>query len=396
MAQQKYDVVIVGASFGGCTAAKVAAEKGLKTLMVERASVPGDKIVSGTGMPSLVMAEFPWLMEAPLERTITGLITHFLKGGQVQTTVKAELPIPIAYGIYCRTFIKWLVEQAVKAGAELMTSTVATDVIKERGAVKGIVTDAGDEIRSDILIAADGMWSLIGIKAGIRKKVAAEDIMNGVWLDFVMPAREDLDRALEGDNLMMFWDPAGEMLPPHGIVGYFGVFPCEKSFHFGIGTVISHLAEKRINYDELYKRFFQIDYWKENFSQAKLRSRMWRPYPIYAALDLEQKGNDRTYGNGILIIGDAAGFEEPASGAGIHTAMISGKMAAEVAADALAEGDPSASFLKRYEEQWRSSIIGQGMKNYARKDVSRYAGDEEQMKRKILEVYAMPLITASF
>ena len=123
---------------------------------------------------------------------------------------------------------------------------------------------------------------------------------------------------------------------------------------------------------------------------------MWRPYPIYAALDREQKGNDRTYGNGIMIIGDAAGFEEPSSGAGIHTAMLSGRMAAEVAADALAEGDPSAAFLKRYEEGWRSSIIGQGIKNYARKDISRYAGDEEQMKRKILEVYAMPVITASF
>ena len=395
MSEPKYDVIIVGASFGGCVAGKVAAEKGLKTLIVERASVPGEKIVSGTGVPATVLLEMPWIMEAPFERPINGLITHFLKGGQVQTSIEVKCPMPVAFGIYCRTFVSWLAEQATEAGAELMTSTVATDVIKERGFVRGIVTDRGEELRSPILIAADGMWSLIGIKAGVRKKVAAEDIMNGVWLDFAMPSKEDLDQALGGDNLMMFWDPAGEMLPPHGIVGYFGVFPCGRGFHFGIGTVISHLAEKRINYDKLYSRFFQIEYWKQHFGKAKLRSRMWRPYPIYASLDREQKGNDRTFGNGIMVIGDAAGFEATSSGAGIHTAMSSGKMAAEVAADALAEGDPSASFLKRYEERWKSSSIALEISDYSRKDISRHAGNEEQMKRSILEVYAMPLMTLS-
>ena len=52
MAEQEYDVIVVGASFGGCVAGKVLAEKGLKTLIVERASVPGEKIVSGTGLAS--------------------------------------------------------------------------------------------------------------------------------------------------------------------------------------------------------------------------------------------------------------------------------------------------------------------------------------------------------
>lgn len=130
MAERKYDVIVVGASFGGCVAGKVAAEKGLKTLVLERASVPGEKIVSGTGLPAIVFLELPWLMEAPLERPITGLITHFLKGGQVQTTVKVECPLPVAYGIYCRPFIAWMAEQATKAGAELMTSTVAIEAIK--------------------------------------------------------------------------------------------------------------------------------------------------------------------------------------------------------------------------------------------------------------------------
>ena len=71
---------------------------------------------------------------------------------------------------------------------------------------------------------------------------------------------------------------------------------------------------------------------------------MWRPYPVYAGLDMDLKGNDRTYGNGIMIVGDAACFEATATGLGIHTAMISGKIAAGVAADAIGGGRPFSSF----------------------------------------------------
>ena len=39
-----YDIIIVGAGPGGSMAAKVAAEKGLKTIFFERGRKPGEKI----------------------------------------------------------------------------------------------------------------------------------------------------------------------------------------------------------------------------------------------------------------------------------------------------------------------------------------------------------------
>jgi len=399
MANQKYDVVIVGGSFGGCVAGKVAAEKGLNTLIVERSSVPGEKVISGAALSTVIFQHLPWLMEGPVERPIHGGWNHFLKNGQVQTSNLMVLPFPGAYTLYCRPFITWMAEQAVKAGAKLLTSTVATDVIKEKGFVKGIVTDAGEEIRSDILIAADGMWSLIGIKAGIRKKFAAEDIFNGVWYDFEMPSKEDLDEALGGNETyggMSWWDPAGEMVGTHGVVGFFGVAAYKTSFHFGMGMAMPYIVEKRVNFDQLYQRFFRHDYWKEHFGKAKLRTRMWRPYPLYCGLERDMKGNDRTTGNGIMVIGDAAGFEPTGTGMGIHTAMLSGNMAAEVAADAISKGDTSDAFLKRYEEMWKSSLIYDAINERSRRDLTRWAGDEAEMKRHILDVAIMPGLTAVF
>ena len=43
-----YDVIVVGAGPGGTAAAKVAAEKKLKVLLLERGRTPGDKNMSGS------------------------------------------------------------------------------------------------------------------------------------------------------------------------------------------------------------------------------------------------------------------------------------------------------------------------------------------------------------
>ena len=45
---QNYDVIVVGAGPGGSSAAKNAAKLGLKTLLLERAQVPGQKNMSGS------------------------------------------------------------------------------------------------------------------------------------------------------------------------------------------------------------------------------------------------------------------------------------------------------------------------------------------------------------
>ncbi len=48
---EEYDVVIVGAGFGGPVAAKKCAEAGLRTLMLERSQRVGEKVISGLTIP---------------------------------------------------------------------------------------------------------------------------------------------------------------------------------------------------------------------------------------------------------------------------------------------------------------------------------------------------------
>ena len=66
---------------------------------------------------------------------------------------------------------------------------------------------------------------------------------------------------------------------------------------------------------------------------------------------------DRRHGDGVMIVGDSAGYVEVASLKGIHYAMQSGMFAARAAFAALKKGDTSAATLKQYDELVDASFI---------------------------------------
>ena len=68
--------------------------------------------------------------------------------------------------------------------------------------------------------------------------------------------------------------------------------------------------------------------------------------------------------DGLMLVGDAARQVDPLTGGGIVNAMTAGRMAAEVAAAALAAGDTSAGFLGRYEERWNRGVGRKMRRNY--------------------------------
>jgi len=390
MANKNYDVIVVGGSFGGLAAGKTAAENGLKTLILERGTNPGDKILSGCGVPPWIFLEMPWLMEAPVERYLSGFYNHFIEGGDVSISIRVEAEMPIKLPmIYCRDFLGWLAQKAVEAGAELRTSTVSTDVIKEGGFIKGVVTDDGTEIRSDVLIAADGLWSMTAVKAGIRRKLQPDNILHLVCYDMVMPSQEALETALGGSMTHIFWDATRDVLPEHFV--FLAIFPYRTSFHVEGGTSLTYLGREGRDYDKLYRRFFELPWYQARFSEAKLRARMWRPYPTFEGLQGNLRGYDNTYGNGILVVGDAAGFMGTGSSAGIPQALLSGRMAAEVAAEAISKGDASKKILSQYEEKWKNSLILPLLNNYARRDIFR-STDPKEIKRRVMEVFYFPAI----
>ena len=64
----------------------------------------------------------------------------------------------------------------------------------------------------------------------------------------------------------------------------------------------------------------------------------------------------RTYGDGTIIVGDAAGQVKATSGGGVYPGLRAVECAHSVLRESLEKGDHSGDFLKRYEACWRGTI----------------------------------------
>jgi flavin-dependent dehydrogenase len=64
----------------------------------------------------------------------------------------------------------------------------------------------------------------------------------------------------------------------------------------------------------------------------------------------------RTFKDGFLVVGDAAGQVKPTTGGGVVTGAICAKIAGETAAKAIELGDTSEKTLKEYERGWRELL----------------------------------------
>jgi len=355
---KEYDIVIVGGGPGGSMAAKVAAEKGLKTIFFERGRKPGEKNSSGCGLGPRMWRKWPEMMESLTPEKCPSMregkyARNYLVGkdGEVSCMILAHPTSSVTYepakswitmNCYRSEFDLWISELATNAGAELKCSTLITDLIKENGKTTGVIDEKGEKYMAPIVIGADGAISMVAKKSGLRDKWYHDHVTLVPTYDFYAP-REKIDLIIHDETLAVWWMAGGI---PSAFQVFFG-----DGFHVGLGNWM-HSWEKNpldyLNYVVNLKHFQRLIKMldaKPRELQAHLLP--WMPYP------------EKTYTDGVILIGDAAGFPCPLEAEGIFPAMESAEIAVEVAADAIAEGDCSQAKLKEYERRWQEdSSIG--------------------------------------
>eukprot|EP00951_Prasinocladus_malaysianus_P043689 scaffold549800_cov46-Prasinocladus_malaysianus.AAC.1 len=75
-----------------------------------------------------------------------------------------------------------------------------------------------------------------------------------------------------------------------------------------------------------------------------------------ASLRLGGQGIKASYGDHIMICGDAAGHIDPVTGEGIHTGMMAAKAASETILDMVQTGDFSEASGRPYHDKWMKSF----------------------------------------
>ena len=122
------------------------------------------------------------------------------------------------------------------------------------------------------------------------------------------------------------------------------------------------------------------------------------PPPLQKVLPLSAVA--RTYGDRLLVAGDAAGLVKPTTGGGIYYSLLSATLAAEVLSAALARDNLGAAALAEYERRWRTHLDDELTTQLALRVIAQRMSDDdiERLFELALTDGIMPIVrrTASF
>jgi flavin-dependent dehydrogenase len=397
---ETYDVVVVGAGFGGPVAAKKCADAGLKTLMLERSENVGEKVISGLTIPFYGFLFGPAFIRdgnPPVERPVDGIINYIIKDidtGDIDIDDTLRIPKPLSpiiafgYNAYCKPFCEWEVQKALESGVELRTAITVTDVIRENGCIKGIVTERGERIGAKIVIDAEGSQGLLAIKSGVRKKYPPDTISLADIYDYEMP-KEALDRIF-GHTIRFCWGwDEQKIAPPLGHGNGLMVWPYRNSVHFMQDQCLRKDGGPVYNLKRDLKTYHsnitsKLPWWRDEIApHITIRARMWEGFEIFVGLD-ETLRDMPNHTDGMILIGDVAGLENTELCDGVPTAWFSADIAADVVIEAIRAKDTSREFLKRYDDRIKAHPIIQWAITATNRYNLRYAQqdhDEEQLKK---------------
>ena len=326
-----YDVVVIGAGPGGGSAALHAARAGLSTLLLEADPEIGTPVHCGECLSELAVQNLDLELPDHVKALdVKGIRVIFPDGTEKLLTEEG-------YVLEKHLFERWLADEAVAKGAELHLHHRVTGMERiyndENQFSNWKLEGRGDEfpIECRTVIDASGvsgaaakyldMGGDVEVIAGFQYEVL--DVPNDGYLDFYLWPK---------------YSPHGYvwMIPKEGGRANVGLVTTDKK------GAIKYL-ESFINDTYLKGKPTVNPPWRAE--GIKIR-------PFGGTIPISGP-RTTTVGDGVLLVGDAAGFTSPLFEGGTHLALWSGREAAQTVAAAIKEKDLSSQRLMAYERAWK-------------------------------------------
>jgi len=344
--QRQHDVVIIGAGPSGTTAANILAQNGLDVAVIEKDHFPrfhiGESLLPATvrlferlDVHERIRSEFirkpggKWLY-GPKE--VPG---DFDKSDD-RATFKEH---PYSYLVERSLFDQILTDRAAEVGAEIHFGQEVQDVITDGDRVVGVRCrdQAGvqAEFRGRLVIDATGLRALIPAKFGLREITKPQRM--GIYAQYAAkPARDDVQTGWFVGQ--MFYDGWTWLMQLPG-----------DRFSVGVVLTVDRFRQSKLSPTELLERMVgENDLLNNGMSAERER--------ISDVLVTGNMGSrsDSLAGNGWVTVGDAAYFIDPCYSSGVHLAMKSAEMVAEVVLEQPKDVPISEDAFASYIEEMRS------------------------------------------
>ncbi len=350
MAEDSFDAIVVGAGPAGSACAYTLAKEGKNVLLLERGNTAGSKNVSGGRLYTyaLELLEPGMYKRAPLQRKIVREQIMLLNE-RGATTVDYFNPafgeeVPQSYSVVRAELDEWFAGEVESNGAMVASGILVDGLIEENGKIVGI-RSGEEEMRANVVVAADGVNSLLGQKAGLFPEVSSRAVGVGVKETIELP-----DNLISARFAVKDGEGAARVAIgcTDGISGGAFLYTNKGSISLGIVFNPEQAAKQQRHIQDIFQ-----DFKMHPAIQALIEGGTSVEYGAHLVPEMGYHGiHKRLHREGMLVVGDAAqfGINTGLIIRGMDLAIVSGLAAARAILKSSSTAETGPLYMKQLEE----------------------------------------------
>ncbi len=332
------DVLVIGGGPAGLYAAWRCSQAGFSSLVCEEHAAIGTPVHCTGVLSAASFDEFP----IPRETILNPLTTvQFVSPTGLE--MRYTPPTLQAVVIDRAQFDQRLAAQALAAGAEIRLDTRVSSLEITPDAV--VANAGGMPVRARLAVLACGASYTLQRRLGL-----------GLPRAYLQTAQRELPARTLGDVVIQF----GSAVAPGGFAW---AVPIKRPDgpHVRVGVMAT--GQTTGWYDAMVGRLAS---WGVQSDRARPRLKF-----------LPLRSISRTFGDRLLVVGDAAGLVKPTTGGGIYYSIVSASLACDVAETALRRNRLGSAALSAYQSRWRRRLSGEFHAQWALRQLAEHMSDRQ-------------------